>query len=262
MWELREPYKKGTFILTAYRPNYIIVSRYSSLPNRQPVSLNINRAVPEYKNFQNIEAKFQVSLKAKVLQGAFWNKGDLWLGFTQQSFWQVYNGKMSRPFRETNYEPELMFIYPLNLSAGKFKIKMAGISVNHQSNGKEELLSRSWNRLILITAFEWGDFYITNKLWQRFTENETDDDNPSIEEYVGRTEFTIGYSRKNHIFSLVFRNNLNFKHNRGFAEFSWTYPIKGTLKMMFQASHGYGDSLIDYNHKQTIIGVGAVFLPM
>ena len=52
MWELREPYKRGTFILTAYRPNYIIVSRYSSLPNRQPVSLNANRAVPENKNFQ------------------------------------------------------------------------------------------------------------------------------------------------------------------------------------------------------------------
>ena len=141
MWELREPYKRGTFSLKAHRPNYIILSRYSSLPNRQPVSLNANREVPEYKNYQNIEAKFQVSLKAKVLQGAFWNKGDLWLGFTQQSFWQVYNGKMSRPFRETNYEPELMFIYPLNLSAGKFRIKMAGISVNHQSNGKEELLS-------------------------------------------------------------------------------------------------------------------------
>ena len=219
----------------------------------------MNRAIPEYKNYQNIEAKFQVSLKVKVLQGAFWNKGDLWLGFTQQSFWQVYNGKMSRPFRETNYEPELMFIYPLNLTAGKFRIKMAGISVNHQSNGKEELLSRSWNRLILITAFEWGDFAITNKLWQRFTEKGDDDDNPSIQDYVGRTEFTIGYARKKHIFSLVLRNNLNFKHNRGFVEFSWTYPIKGTLKMMLQASHGYGDSLIDYNHKQTIIGVGAVF---
>ena len=259
IWELRESYKRGTFSLRAYRPNYIILSRYSTNPNRQPIGLNMNRAIPEYKNYQNIEAKFQVSLKVKVLQGAFWNKGDLWLGFTQQSFWQVYNGKMSRPFRETNYEPELMFIYPLNLTAGKFRIKMAGISVNHQSNGKEELLSRSWNRLILITAFEWGDFAITNKLWQRFTEKGDDDDNPSIEEYVGRTEFTIGYTRKKHIFSLVLRNNLNIKHNRGFAEFSWIYPIKGTLKMMLQASHGYGDSLIDYNHKQTIIGVGAVF---
>jgi len=148
MWELREPYKRGTFILTAYRPNYIILSRYSSLPNRQPVSLNVNRAVPEYKNFQNIEAKFQVSLKAKVLQGAFWNKGDLWLGFTQQSFWQVYNGKMSRPFRETNYRPEIFVTVPMRFEAlPSLDYLRAGLL--HESNGQGGEKSRSWNRVYL-----------------------------------------------------------------------------------------------------------------
>ena len=68
IWELRESYKRGTFSLRAYRPNYIILSRYSTNPNRQPIGLNMNRAIPEYKNYQNIEAKFQVSLKVKVLQ--------------------------------------------------------------------------------------------------------------------------------------------------------------------------------------------------
>ena len=36
IWELRESYKRGTFSLRAYRPNYIILSRYSTNPNRQP----------------------------------------------------------------------------------------------------------------------------------------------------------------------------------------------------------------------------------
>ena len=33
IWELRESYKRGTFSLRAYRPNYIILSRYSTNPN-------------------------------------------------------------------------------------------------------------------------------------------------------------------------------------------------------------------------------------
>ena len=47
IWELRESYKRGTFSLRAYRPNYIILSRYSTNPNRQPIGLNMNRAIQE-----------------------------------------------------------------------------------------------------------------------------------------------------------------------------------------------------------------------
>jgi len=33
----------------------------------------------------------------------------LYFGFTAMSFWQVYNDAVSKPFRETNYEPEVFY---------------------------------------------------------------------------------------------------------------------------------------------------------
>lgn len=195
------------------------------------------------------------------MQDAF-GKGDVWVAFTQQAYWQMYNGKLSRPFREINYEPELIFTYPFNLSAGAFKMKMIGLSVNHQSNGKEAAHSRSWNRFILLGIFQWNEVIINTRLWKRFTEKPREDDNPDIENYIGRCELSLIFPFRKNAFSLKFRNNLNFKRNRAHIECSWVYPLSRDLRIILQASHGYGDSLIDYNYKQTVVGVGFTFLSL
>lgn len=142
IWELDREDQRGTFKFVDYLPMYVMPFRFTDKPTEQPVSLNPNRPIPEWRDYQHIETKFQVSLKAKIMQDAF-GKGDVWVAFTQQSYWQMYNGELSRPFRELNYEPELIFTYPLNFSAGNLKMKMIGLSVNHQSNGKEAAHSRS-----------------------------------------------------------------------------------------------------------------------
>ena len=42
-------------------------------------------------------------------------------------------------------------------------------------------------------------------------------------------------------------------------EVSYTFPIKGKLKAYLQGFYGYGENLIDYNHKQKGIGLGVMF---
>jgi len=51
----------------------------------------------------------------KLVEKAFSSPADLWFGYTQRSFWQAYNTDASSPFGESNYEPELMAVLPLNL---------------------------------------------------------------------------------------------------------------------------------------------------
>lgn len=262
-WELDNETSRGTFKLRSYQPNYLMPVRWTDRFNRQPFNENPNAGQPEYKNYQNVESFFQISVKAKIIQGAFWGKGDFWVGYTQKAYWQVYNGKLSRPFREMNYEPEVMFVMPLRMSIGDLKWRMLQVSLNHQSNGKEKVLSRSWNRLILTTSYEWRDFVFYTKTAFRLKEKEEEDENRSIEKHIGRFEFMVAYNAGGgHTFTFSTRNNLNFRHNRNYMVGNYVFPISGDLKGLFQIAHGYGDSMIEYNHKQTSIGLGVVLLEL
>lgn len=263
-WELERETKRGTFKLYSYRANFIMPLRWTDKFNRQPFNENPDRGQPEYKNYQNIEAKFQVSLKAKILQDAFFGYGDVWVGYTQEAYWQVYNGGLSRPFREMNYEPEVMVVMPLNIGIKDFRWRMMSVSLNHQSNGKEQLLSRSWNRIIFTSFFEYKNWVFEAQYHWRLKEKPEEDENPKIDSYIGRLRLNLAYNAGgNHTFVLNARTNLNFDHrNRTNLQLSYVFPISGYLKGLFQVSHGYGDSLIEYNHKQTNLGLGFLLLEM
>ena len=85
---------------------------------------------------------------------------------------------------------------------------------------------------------------------------------PILRINIGRCELSIAYPFRKNVFNLRVRNNLNFNNNRGHVELNWIYPLSRDLRILLQASHGYGDSLIDYNYKQTVVGVGFTFLSL
>ena len=256
-WELSPESKLGTWNIRSYQPVYLMPGFWTSNKNELPESENPNNIETEKQNLTSTEAKFQLSLKTKAVENILGDNGDLWLGYTQSSRWQVYNSEESRPFRETNYEPEASLIFRTNYDLLGLNWRMLGLTINHQSNGRSDPLSRSWNRVMLNLGFEKDNFALMVRPWYRFEEKREDDNNPEIKNYIGRGDMTAFYRYKEHDFSLMLRHTLKGgDNNRGAVQFDWSFPISGRLRGQFQLFDGYGESLIDYNHRATYVGLG------
>lgn len=258
-WELDDEDKNGTFKLTFYKPIYILPARWSNNPNELPQSENPDNSFTETQNYDRVEAKFQLSLKTKLIQSFLFGYGDLWLGYTQLANWQVYNDPISRPFRELNYEPEIFVNFPMKIDILGIDLRMAGFGFNHQSNGRDLPRSRSWNRIMFHAAFEKDNFQLYLKPWIRI-QNPDKDDNPGISDFIGRMEANLIYNIDKHSINLIGKNSLDFNNNRGSLELNYFYSVKSNLRFHFQAFTGYGETLIDYNHNQTTLGIGVSFI--
>lgn len=255
-WELEPEDKYGAFKFTYYRPNYLLPVHFSDRINRVPQSPT-RAATSAGDDYNRPEAAFQLSFKLKLVEEVFGTQSDVWLGYTQLSFWQIYNSDVSREFRSTDFEPEVMWIWPTNYSIFGLRGRMLGAGVLHQSNGRELPLSRSWNRVYVMAGFERDRFVLTAKAWQRIHENEKRDDNPDIEDYVGRAELLAFYRWPNDT-STALRLRTTFKRNPGWgsAQLDYRFPLGGFLRGYVQLFSGYGDTLIDYNFRKNSIGAG------
>ena len=255
-WELAKDSKLGTWNFRAYKPVYLLPAFWTSQVNELPHSSNPRNTATTPQDLQDIETKFQISFKTKFAENLFGDNGDLWGAYTQSSRWQVFNGDNSRPFRETNYEPEVMLVFRNNYSLGGWKGRMTGIGINHQSNGRPDPLSRSWNRVVAGFGLDRENWALVLRPWWRIPDG-SDDDNPDIEDYVGRGDAMLTYTANGHVFTVLGRHSLRIGENsRGAVQVDYGFPINRSFRAHMQLFHGYGESMIDYNHKATYLGLG------
>lgn len=259
LYDLDENSPEGILSVREHNPMYLMPLWYNSSPNYYPSSPTRGVTDDEkYSDQKRLEAKMQVSFKSKLAEDLFSSRSDLWFGYTQISNWQVWNqGKESAPFRNNDYTPEIFITQPVkaDLPLGG-KLRMLGAGFAHQSNGQSRPSSRSWNRVYAMAGMEWGKLTVIPRVWMRaFDQSGEDDDNPDISDYMGYGDLKMQY-RFNDQQTLSGTFRLNPKTGKGAMEVGYTFPIKGKLKMYAQGFHGYGESLIDYNKKQTGIGLG------
>ena len=262
MYDLDANDPHGILTVREHNPMYLMPVWYNSSPNYAPSSPTRGAALQErFSDQKRIETKMQVSFKSKIAEDLFKSRADLWFGYTQKSDWQIYNqGRRSAPFRNTDYEPEIFIIQPVKsrLPWGG-RLRMLGVGFAHQSNGQSRPESRSWNKVYAMAGMEWGKLTVIPRVWMRlFDSSGEDNDNPDLTKYLGYGDVKLQYRLNDkHNFSTTLRYNP--KSGYGAAEAAYTFPIKGKLQGVVRGFHGYGESLIDYNHKQSGIGFGLMF---
>jgi len=268
-WELEAGTDCGALRFRGYRPMSVSIVGSDSV-NQQPTSASADHSASKPVDYRKTEMRLQLSVRTKLAKGLLTQgnsqlRDSLWFGYSQQSYWQLFSPGISRPFRTTDHEPEILYVYPTDAQLPwGWRWRYSGIGLVHQSNGQSLPLSRSWNRVYLMTGLELDDRWRLNaRIWKRLPESAANDDNPGISNYIGRAELGLGWNLdRNNTLVLTTRHSLS-STARGSARLEWLYSL-GTswvgqstnLRLYTQLFTGYGDSLIDYNRKRTVFSVG------
>jgi phospholipase A1 len=239
---------------SVYKSNYLLFYSYSSQPNSTPTSSDRQSQVPYAYTLDNRDVKFQISLKAHLL-GI--NRHALWLGYTQLSFWQIYDTKHSSPFRESNYEPEIIYSFrPESLKVGPLvSASFINAGLVHASNGQSLPRSRGWSRIYIQAGLE-RDFGVNGRLallpriWKRLEWG-----NPDIAHYLGNGDVELRYCYGQGVYAIIARPHsiqldLAFPMPRIFG----IQLLNSNLHLQY--FDGYGESLIDYNQSHRTLGWG------
>ncbi|MEM7259278.1 MAG: phospholipase A, partial [Pseudomonadota bacterium] len=229
------------FAIAAYRSNYVLPLTFTS--------------DPIIDQGQSAEIKFQFSLMVPFWRNVLNTNVFAAFGYTNQSHWQAFNSKLSSPFTETNHEPELFFVVPYRKRFAGINQRGVILGLSHQSNGRTQPFSRSWNRLYADFLFERNNTYFSLKTWYRILEAEKEDilqaqgdDNPDIEAFMGNFELLAFHKRGGHSLSAKLRHSLS-STDRGSVKIDYDFPISGKLKLTAHLFSGYGESLITYNKR-------------
>lgn len=219
---------------------------------------SIYAGLPDYNQrgggyYNRTEAEFQISVFLPISRKLFDTSWDLMFAYTHHAWWQLYNNKWSKPFRETNYTPEL-FVRKVDqspLDIFGFKLVAMDFGFVHQSNGQFQLLSRSWDRVFSRFNLTSEAAVISLMLWYRVPEKAIEDDNRTILRYMGVGEISIHKSFAEHSLELT----LPLAERPG-VRLEYSYPWYENYRWFTTLHYGYGSSLIEYNRPVQRIAFG------
>lgn len=237
---------KGTFLMPYTYNSMTHESLYSGLKDSK-----------NSKDFyKSNEAEFQISFVIPIIRQPSRQGWELLFAYTHHSWWQIYNSDWSRPFRETNYMPELFTRKSFFDRIGKsdFYLAFTDFGYVHQSNGQTQLLSRSWDRIFGRVYLFHSAFMLNLTAWYRMPEARDQDDNHDIYNYMGIGEAEIIKTIGKHTFNI--KTPIGSHHLS--TDIKYSIPWKDRLRWFFRFQGGYGHSLIEYDRPVQRYGVGII----
>lgn len=231
-------------------------------PHKQNYALPLTIDARDHRGRQAEEATFQISLKKRLFR-----RFPLYVGLTQTSFWQIYDVRDSRPFRTSDYNPEL-FLDFRGAGWGGWPLG-ARFGFEHESNGEGGETSRSWTRLYVWPELALDPLTASLKVWYVVPKRRGDgqywdpvgDDDPDLEDYLGHFELHLRYA-------FAGENRVTLMVRKGALDPSGTYRLEAFyhpqvfvpgISFYLQYFNGFGESLFDFDRRVNKVGVGLAF---
>tara|TARA_R100001369_G_scaffold29172_4_gene52566 strand:- start:48656 stop:49489 length:834 start_codon:yes stop_codon:yes gene_type:complete len=225
---------------STYQDNYFI----SGVPTNKAINAN------------TADIKYQISFKQMVTRAILPLNSYLYVAYSQKAFWDVYS--FSSPFAELNFNPAIGLAKPV-FNKERNIFGLAELKFEHESNGRDSLESRSWNRITGVFHTPLGKRTILSvKVWAPMAYKEN---HPDILDYVGLGEIKVEQTIINNrlIADLTVRKGL--EGWKGSASTRVLYKLfnnSGNQYLMLEWFAGYSESLIDYNKYTSMVRLGYV----
>lgn len=209
-------------------------------------------------NQENTNVKFQISLQCKLTKSTLpWNTY-LFLYYTQKVFWNVLENSM--PMTDLNFNPGIGVAKPL--FSGNRYIGKLSMMIEHESNGRDSIQSRSWNRISFGANIALDqNLIIHGKFWIPIVDGEN---NRDLLDYYGLYQMGIQVMTNDRRWKfseiLVKRRGWRLNYN-SVTEVSFRFLRNADWNLFFQYYNGYGEGLLDYNKFRSQARIGIVFRP-
>ena len=207
---------------------------------------------------ENTNIKFQISIAQRLTNATLPWGTYLYLFYSQKCFWNVLENSM--PMTDLNFNPGIGLTKPLfvkNRYVGK-----VSLIIEHESNGRDSIWSRSWNKVSLAANIIIDpNLSVAGKIWAPIIDGMN---NKDILHYCGLYQISVQAMTDNRMFTgaltLVKRAGNFFNYNT-ILELAWRFSRKSNQYFFLQYYNGYGEGLLDYKVFKSQLRVGIVIKP-
>ena len=217
---------------------------------------NLNKQI----NTTNADVKYQISFRQRFSNSYLPFNTFVFISYTQKSFWNIY--KESSPFRDTNFNPGIGFGRYL-ISDNKNYMGSVFLQLEHESNGKDSVQSRSWDYASISGKYYFNDrLFFRAKVWLPLVLL-MDNTNTDLITYKGYGNFSVDYRTKNERWWLS--ANITPRHNVITMITTLSAAFKVSKKfnqyLFFELYNGRGDSLLEYKEYDLKLRIGICIKP-